>query len=740
MLLWIFCFFFVTSQPDVKKASHPTEYLMDSITEYLQIHLPVHNPTAVFSIVLAIILFAPLIFSKLRIPHLVGMILAGVLIGENGLNILRRDESFRLFGQVGIFYIMFLAGLEMDLAGLRQNKKGGLTFGLLTALIPFGLGYVAGAYVLHYTPSASWLLACIFASHTLVAYPIVTRYGVARHKSVQMSVVGTMIALLFALIVLAGISGTFNGEGGWAFWSLFAGKFILFIFFLFALLPKIIRLFFRKISDQVLQFTFVVAIMFLAAAVADLCGLEGILGAFLSGLVFNRYIPQSSPLMNRVEFVGNALFIPFFLIGVGMLVNITPIFKSTQPLIVVIVMVVAGTLSKYLAALISRRLLSLSKASGLMMFGLSEAHAAGALAMVIVGTSLTFPDGTPLMDSAVLDGVVVMILISCIISSVATEQASKLLKMDKDEERAGESDGSDDEKILIPLNEIDTIPGLVSTAIMMRNPRLNRGLICLNIVNDDQNREEWMRHGRECLEMAEKICASADVKIQAQRRLAVNFINGTLHAFHENDASEIIIGRHRKRSSNDTLTGRFADGLIHGLMRQVTIVHYTQPVNTIRRIVVAVPLKAEYESGFYRWVERIARMAGEIGCGIHFHASDNTLGLIEAYMRRYHKGKAAKYFGFSMSGGIGQLAGLVNPDHLLVIVTARNGTVSFSSNVNKMQGALNKHFPTTSIMIIYPDQSGTDEEHRSFADPLQKDVFRTSAINEWMSKWIGKIG
>ena len=714
---------------------------MDSITQYIQ--LPIQNPTLVFFLVLAIILFAPIVFSKLRIPHIVGMIIAGAIIGEHGFNILERDNSFKLFGQVGIYYIMFLAGLEMDLGGLKENKKSGITFGLLTALIPFIFGYVSGYYLLHYSQLASLLLACIFASHTLVAYPIVVRYGVSRNQSVQAAVVGTMIALLFALVILAGISGTFNGEGGGRFWLFFVMKFALFITFLFLILPICVRTFFKKFSDPILQFSFVLAAMVLCAAIADLCGLEGILGAFLSGLVFNRYIPQSGPLMNRVEFVGNAIFIPFFLIGVGMLVNIKPLFTSPEPVTVVIVMVVAGTVSKWLASFCARKALGMTNRDGLMMFGLSEAHAAGALAMVMVGTSLISAEGTPLMSNAVLDGVVIMILISCIISSIATEQAAKQLKLASEDDELQANKKADDEKILLPINEKKEIPGLVNTGIFMRRKSLNRGLICLNIVNDEADIRKGKIHSKECLELAGEICASSNVMVQLQSRIAIDFASATTHAFRENDASEIIIGLHKKRTPNDSLLGDFTKQLTVLIKRQIIAVHYTIPIQSLRRIVVAMPEQAEFEGGFHRWLERIARLSEKLGCGIHFYGLENTLNRVKWYMQRKHKGKSIETVVFHMKEGIDQLSHVVNNDHLLVIVSARHGTISYQSNINKINNAVKKHFFNKSLMIIFPDQSQEEKERRdkqTFADPLDQDNYHSSAITRWLSKWVAKIG
>ena len=367
---------------------------MDSVTSYL--HLPIQDPTWVFFLVLLIILFAPLLFAKLRIPHIIGLILAGVLIGEHGFNILERDTSFKLFGQVGIYYIMFLAGLEMDLVRFKQNLSKGFIFGALTSLIPFVFGFITGYYLLHYTMSASLLLACIFASHTIVSYPIVARYGLTKHPAVTITISATMIALLFALLVLALISGQYKGEADTLFWLLFSVKCIGYFVGIIVVFPIIIRWFFKRYTERVVQYIFVIMMVFLAAALANLCGLEGLLGAFIAGLIFNRFIPYTSPLMNRIEFVGNALFIPYFLVGVGMLVNLQPLFKDMNAIMVVLIIVIASTLSKLIASTIARKIFKFNHAQGLLMFGLSEAHAAGILLLsitvLITSTSTVFHD------------------------------------------------------------------------------------------------------------------------------------------------------------------------------------------------------------------------------------------------------------------------------------------------------------------------------------------------------------
>ena len=717
----------------------------NTLTQHLAIlpdfSLPITDHTWVFFIVLAIILLAPMLFSRLRIPHLIGMILAGMLVGENGFNLLERDESFELFGQVGIYYIMFLAGLEMDLAGLKQNKLQSAVFGAMTSLVPFVLGFAAGFWWLGFSVPSALLLACIFASHTLVSYPIVGRYGLSRHKSVTVSVAATMIALLFALLVLAGLSGTLQGTSDLLFWGLFLLKIAAFAALLFIVFPRVIPWFFRTYSDRVMQYIFVIGMVFLAAATAELAGLEGILGAFLAGLVFNRFVPRSTPLMNRIEFVGNAIFIPYFLIGVGMLVNLGPLMTNTEAQLIVLVMVVVGTLSKYVAAHVSRRLFGMSRASGLMMFGLTEAHAAGALAMAMVGTSLLLPSGQPLMNSAVLDGVVAMILISCIISSITTDQAARQLKLEEetvvlDEKRPM----NDDEKFLVLVNDTEKIPNLMQTAIMMRNPSLNRGLIALNVVNDEDSTGLMQRQSRECLHMAEQIGAAADVKVQTQSRLAVNFVNGVVHAFRENDASEIIFGMHRRRHAGDSFLGDFATGLIKNMRRQIIMVQYLIPANTYRRIVVSVPERAQFEPGFTRWVERLARLTLEIGCRIEFHADEETAELIRAYLSHYHPLIRDEYQPLSEEKTIADYAAYVAQDHLFVLVAARHGTISYEKGMAKMSYLMQKHFSQRSFMIIFPDQQGEAVDVPTFSEPHGRELASGTRISRWLSRWVRKMG
>ena len=292
-------------------------------------YFPITDPTLIFLVVLLIILLAPIIMGKLRIPHIIGMVLAGVLVGKDGLNILVRDDSFELFGRVGLYYIMFLAALEMNLESVKRHPSKLLIFGALTFSVPLVMTYIIGIAVLKYVPAAALLLGCIMSSNTLVSYPIVSRYGLQSERSVTLSVGASMIALTLALILMAAIvAGHTPGSGTLGFWMWFTMKLLLYCALLVWLIPRLTRWFLRRYSDAVMQFTFVLCVLFLSAALSEYVGMEGIFGAFLAGLILNRYIPPLSPLMNRIEFIGNTLFIPYFLIGVGMLINVRLIFTG----------------------------------------------------------------------------------------------------------------------------------------------------------------------------------------------------------------------------------------------------------------------------------------------------------------------------------------------------------------------------------------------------------------------------
>ena len=699
-------------------------------------YLPITDPTLIFFVVLLIILFAPIVMSKLRIPHIIGMVLAGVMIGQYGFNILERDNSFELFGRVGLYYIMFLAGLEMDMEGVKKHTRRFLIFGLLTCFVPLILTYIMAMTILDYSAAASFLLGCIMASNTLIAYPIIGRYGLQRHPSVGLSVGSSMISLFMALVMLAALSSSFEKGSSWLFWILFILKFAAFCVGSVILIPKLTRSFLRRYSDAVMQYIFVLGIMFLSAALTSLIGIEGIFGAFFSGLILSRYIPRVSPLMNRIEFIGNALFIPYFLIGVGMLINVRTIFSGIDMVWVVFLIVFFGTFGKAVAAYVSSLLFRLTKADGNMMFGLTSAHAAGAIAMVMVGMRLEVSPGEYMINDITLNGIVMMILFTCVISTLITEHAAQQIIIQEKTHLQTETPKNDDEKILLCVKYPDIAPQLLYLAMLMRNQRLNRELVALNVVYDDQYSNSSRDHGLRLLERLQQQGSASDVKVLTQVRLATNIANGIKHAFREFGCSEIIMGMHVHTDINPRFWGEFIQSLYNGLNRQIILTRFVQPMSTLRRIRVAVPSRAEFEPGFHRWLERLSRLSGQLDCRIQFHGRNDSLVLIAEYINNHYPHVRAEYTQMDHWNQLPRLAAEISEDHLFVVVTARKGTISYKTALERLPDELQKHFSGKNLMIIFPDQFGdTKEDRMSFTEAQHHEE---KSIYDTISRWIHK--
>lgn len=680
-------------------------------------YFPISQPPLIFLTVLLIILFAPIIMGRLRIPHIIGLVLAGVLIGPYGFGVLERDASFSLFGFVGLFYIMFLAGLEMDMEGLRRSRGCVLLFGLLTFLIPFVLTYFMGVGLLGYSSMASLLLGCIMASNTLVAYPVVGRYGLGHHPATTLSVGGTMASLFIALVIMAMIVNHFQGGAGALFWLFFIVKFAAFCAGTIFFIPRLTRWFLRRYSDAVMQFVFVLSVLFLCGALSQMIGLEGIFGAFVAGLILNRFIPKVSPLMNRLEFTGNALFIPYFLIGVGMLINLRLLFSGGGILLVVGCIVVFGTVGKALAAYFTGWLLHTDRLSRHLMFGLTSAHAAGAIAMVMVGLRIEVAPGEYLFDGVVLNGIVIMILFTCIISSLVTEQAAQRIVL-SEKEHPQEDDASQEETVLIPVKYSEYANRLTNLAILMRNPKRDHGMVALSVVYDDDNIDRKRKEGGKLLEQVTRFAASADVRMQSQLRVAANISNGIVHAFKEFRATEVVIGMHMHFSESTRFWGKFHQSLFNDLSRQIIMARLMQPLSTLRRIVVSVPSRAQFEPGFYRWLERLSRLASNLDCRICFHGRADTIALIQQYERNHHESVRAEYVDMEHWNELPTLASQIKDDHIFVVVTARKGTVSFKNAMERLPEELTKYFSGKNLMIIFPDQYGTDKvDTMTFAEP-----------------------
>ena len=620
---------------------------------------------------------------------------------------------------------------------MKKNRARRLIYGLLTCFIPFTLTYFMSVHLLHYSTKASLLLSCIMASNTLIAYPIVLRYGLQQKPSVTLSVGSSMLSLLIALVILAGLVASFGEHDGVLFWVFFAAKFAAYCGFMIFLIPRLTRWFLRRYSDAVMQFIFVMAMLFMSAALSQIVGIEGVFGAFFAGLILNRYIPHVSPLMNRLEFIGNALFIPYFLIGVGMLINVNLLFQGGHILWVIFCIVFFGTLGKAIAAYAACLGFRLPLSSGHMMFGLTSAHAAGSIAMVMVGMNILIGPNTYLVNDDMLNGVVIMILFTCIISSLLTDWSSqKIILRDKELPEAEDEKKGNDEKILIPVRYPEYADSLMDLALLVRNQKLNRGLVCLNVVYDDKDMRYNQEQGRQLLDHCSQLAAATDVMTQTQVRIAANIANGIKHAFNEFQCSEIIIGMHMHPERSPKFWGEFHQSLFNGLSRQIIMARVIQPLNTIRRIQVAVPSRAEFEPGFYRWLERLSRMAGNLDCRIQFHGRTETLALINEYIQNRHREVRADYALMNHWNEMTQLAAQISNDHMLVVITARKGTVSYKTALERLPEEITRFFSGTNLMIIFPDQYGDSSgDQLTFAEPQhQEEISAYEALSQWLRK------
>ena len=677
---------------------------------HLLFSLPIDNPTWIFFVVLLIILLAPLFFERLHIPQIVGMILAGVLVGPHGLNLLTRDSSFELFGQVGLYYIMFLAGISMDTGAFKRDRIQVVSFGILSFLIPFLLGGISAYYLLHLSFQASILVACVLSSHTLVSYSIVSRYSLSRYKGVSLSVVATMISLILALFVLAGLAGSFQGHSGIRLWGSMILKTAVYILALFFLYPRIVRYFFRTFSDEILQYIFVLAMVFLSAATSQALGLEGVFGAFLAGLVLNRYIPETVPLMRHIDFVGNALFIPYFLIGVGMLINFGQIFGNPDGLLVIGVICFIAIFSKWLAAFLAAKAFQLDTYVCKMMTGLTSGHAAGALAMLMVGRELMIAPGQPLVDDVLMGAVVMLILVSCIFSALVTTSVSRkvALMSVSEEEQQGEED-----KILVAFANPQTVQHLVALSLMMRPHRSTAPLVGVKLVVDAKDNERERNAAHLLVKEAAQQAAAAGVNMKKVVRSGINLITALTYTIKDFDASELIMGFQQVGNRTATSFNNVMVDLLSRVSRQIIIANCTRAVNTIRCIHVIVPEHAEYEVGFQRWLMHVSRLARQMDCRIIFYSTDTAWTLIEGFCKKHYKTIRLSHETFNDFGRVTDLAETVHTDHLLVLVAARENSLSYQPIFQRIPELLTS-FPQCSKMLIFPDQYGIERRKSSF--------------------------
>ncbi len=697
-----------------------------------EITFPLSNPILVIGIILIIILAAPLVLNKFKIPYLIGLIIAGAVVGSHGFNLIDRN-NVALFGTVGLLYIMFLAGIEIDIGEFRKNAAKGLVFGLLTFIMPMTMGYAAAYYFLNLSVISSILLASMFASHTLIAYPLVSKLGVARNRAVNITVGGTMVTDTLALLVLAVIVGMEKGEVDAEFWIRLSVSTLLMAFVILFIFPLVTRWFLKNVNQPVSQYIFILALLCLGGFAAELAGVEAIIGAFFTGLALNRLIPHTSALMNRIEFVGNALFIPFFLIGVGMLIDYKVFFSDLNSLKTGGVMVLVALVSKYLAAFITQKIFGYSADERRIIYGLSSAQAAATLAAVLVGYQLKIFDG------AILNGTILMILITCTSASIITQKGASRLAILENSDDESDMDQGTKERILLAVNSAELAEDMLSLTLSMKSRRNHDGLYALHVISSSKN-DFSEKNARKILEQLMIGAASTDNKVNAFLRFDVNTANGIAGVVTEHRITDLLLGVHEEKGLSDNFLGTLTTGILDRCNTNTFIFKSRPLTGQVKRYVVLVPPYAERELGFPFWVIKLWNLARNEGASFHFYGTSGTLSYLREVQQKHPV--AADFTDFTDWTEFLILSKEMKVNDILVVIMSRREHQSYLPEMQRVPEYLNKYFQEHNYIIVFPMQLGVgDDDSLNLKDPsaqesleklddIRKNLFRLFRIQK----------
>ena len=674
--------------------------------------LPLADPVLKFLLILLIILAAPLLLNKLRIPHLLGLIIAGAIIGPNGFNLVLRDSSIILSGTAGLLYIMFLAGLEIDMGDFKKNSGKSLVFGMYTFLIPMILGTVVGLWVLDFSMETSVLLASMFASHTLIAYPIISKLGISKNNAVSITVGGTMITDTLALLVLTIIVGMATGNADNAFWIRLGVSIVIFALIVLLVFPFIGRWFFKRVHDNISQYIFVLSMVFFGAFLAQLAGMEAIIGSFLAGLALNRLIPQSSPLMNRVEFVGNAIFIPFFLLSVGMLIDYRAFFTSFETIKVGMVMIIVATAAKYAAAWLTQKTFRLSVDQRSVIFGLSNAQAAATLAAVMVGYNVilgTDANGAPirLLNESVLNGTILMILVTCAIASFSAQKGAHNIAMKESGEETEDKD-TKDEHILIPVSNEETVEELVNLAIKSKTN--TSGLYALKVIDNQNSDDKTLKSSKRVLQTAVDTAAATDTRLKGLLRYDLSISNAITSVVKEREITDLVLGLHKEKDIPAAFLGNIVENVLQHSSVTTFIYKPVQPLATIKRHLIILPDRAEKEIGFIPVMNRVWNVLQNTGAKVVFYGSEDTLKAIKKLFAK--RAGEISYVNFSDWDDFLIVFRDVKADDSMWVIFSRKEGYSYDPVMPRIPGYLNKYFQSNSFILSYPIQASMDEGTR----------------------------
>ncbi len=705
--------------------------------------LPLEDPILIFSLILFIILLSPILLRRLNIPGIIVLILSGLIIGphglnvlEHGLNVLENDSAIQLFPTIGLLYIMFIAGLELDLNEFKANRFKSVLFGFFTFIIPLSVGYPVCYYLLGYDFNASLLTASMFATHTLVAYPIVSKLGVSKNQAVAVTVGGTILTDTAVLIILAVIMGKSQGSLNQEFWIRLGVSLTIFSIIMFLIIPIIAKWFFRKLeSEKHSHYIFVLSMVFFAAFLAEVAGVEPIIGAFMAGLALNKLIPHSSALMNRIEFIGNSLFIPFFLISVGMLVDISVLLKGPMAWIIAGTLSIVAIAGKWIAAFFTQLIFRYTKTQRQLIFGLSGAHAAATLAVILVGYR------AEILDENILNGTIILILVTCIVASFVTEKAAKVavIEAEEDNDILMKAKKMHSEHILLPIAKLDNIEKLLEFSSYIKDKKSANPISILSVVSNNEEAEMNIVKTRNRLEEYVRQASASETNVNVITTIDHNAASGISRISREIMADIIVLGWPRRKNLINKLIGQKLDIILSNTDKCIFICHLEKPLALHKRVLITVPPFAEHETGFKSWLKKTAQLAQELSIPIQLYCEEQSKKHIERIFKKEKLSASLHITLFEDWEDFLILARYIREDDLFVLVSARKGATSYMNMLENLPVKLEKHFSLNSKIIIYPKQFNQNYIGQSYdnitTEPLNKGIETIQKIG----KGIGNI-
>ncbi len=658
---------------------------------------PIHDPVLIFSLVMLMVLIAPLLMEKIRLPGIIGLIIAGVLLGPHLFGILERDRTIDLLGTIGLLYIMFQAGLEINLDQVKKNRRAVAIFTLLTFSLPLIAGIAGGRYLLGMNMPAAVLLASMFAFHTLITFPIVSRMGLSNKRSVITAVGGTIITSILSLLIMAVIISIHQGELTPAFFAKLGASITLYTIIMLYAMPKIASWFFKRFSseDGSKEFVFIITAFFIAAYFSDIAGMEPIIGAFLAGLTLNPLIPDKSVLMNRVKFVGNSLFIPFFLISVGMLINPGLFVGDPFALKAALAMILLVVFSKYLAAHIFGKTVRYSKSERDLVFGLSVNHAAFTLATAMIGYR------TGIFNEAILGGSVAMIIATCFLGSVVTQRSSKKIIRETSDSR-DYSKPSITERILVPVKNERSLNNLMDLAFLLHPRNSDEPLYPLHIAMEGTDEERQIIEGEKILTMALTRANAMQKQIVPLTRIDLNVSSAIQKAIKEHRISIVILGWNEPES----FTYTFFDTVMEQLVKQsheiIFISRIIKPLNITQRVFLIIPPLINRQNGFRDTFKTLVKLASAISAGLFIVSEETTRGEISGLIPVTSGSPVGFVTVTSWKSIVADLGDSVSPEDLIMQMIARQGRPAWRLFFDRMPYRIKQSFPGNNIIAVYP--------------------------------------